>query len=208
METTNLQICSAIKFRRDERKIYWRVRTADGGTPYVSFYWGGLPTEQLQKLLEWINAPTINNRKKICRMVALSKLPKEKLLDSEFLKSAIFKRLKDINKPSQLILAACRRARPKIKKKMVKLKLKVKQVGQDKIKGANDLRHIGVVLETLTGHSRLLKRDYIKFKHFIPEYMPLSLCQLAMSVWRQYPDEIVALSQANAIMKRAMEAEQ
>ena len=96
-------ICSAVKLRSNKygcelTSIYWRERLDGGRTRQASFYWGALPTERLEKLLICINAPERNERKKICRMVGISPLPKEKLLDSDFLKKEILDRFKEKEK--------------------------------------------------------------------------------------------------------------
>lgn len=210
MKPTSSQICSAIKFREDEQKIYWRVRTSDGGTRYVSFYWGALPTEPLEKFLKWINAPTINNRKKICRMVALPKLPKDKLRDSGFLKNMVFERLelrqqqgKFFNKPSRFTPEQIAELGRIVNDGIADFKLDVKKIRKASIRMANRLRRMGITWETLTDHKRFLMRDYDKFQSSLPEGMTPALCRLAMSVWRNHPNEISASQQAEAIKRRA-----
>lgn len=209
MTKTSPQICTPIKFRTDERKIYWRERT-ETGTPQVSCCWGKLPTERLEKFLTWLNDPTVNNRKKICRMVALPKLPKEKLRDSDFLKNEIFERLKlrqrqgkFFNKPSQFTPEQIAKIAAIVNEGYPQIRAKCVEAMDGTIKASNRLREIGKTLETLTGHKRFLMRDYVKFQSSLPEGMTPAFCRLAMSVWRNHPDEISALRQAMAIMRRA-----
>jgi hypothetical protein len=209
---TSPQICSAIKFRGDDNKIYWRIRTADGGTRYVSFYWGMLPTERVEKFLKWINDPTINNRKKICRMVALPKLPKEKLRDSDFLKNEIFERLelrqrqgKFFNKPSQLTReqkikfdALMNEAMAKGDKGIADIKAAAKHW----INAANGFRSFGKNWETATGHRRFFMRDYVKLKPLIPEHITSEHCRQALSAWRNNPQWITDIGLAIFICRR------
>jgi hypothetical protein len=197
MKPTGPQICSAIKFREDEQKIYWRVRTADGGTRYVSFYWGALPTERLEKFLKWINAPTINNRKKICRMVALPKLPKDKLRDSDFLKNEIFERLelrqrhgKFFNKPSRFSPEQIAELGRLVNDGFADFKLGVKKIRKGSIKVANHLRKLGEGWETLTGHRRFFMRDFLKFQSSLPGDNTPHFWRLALSTWRNNPSPI------------------
>lgn len=223
MKTTISQICSAIKFRTDECKIYWRVRTAEGGTRYVSFCWGELPTERLEKFLKWINEPTINNRKKICRMIALSKLPKDKLRDSDFLKNGIFERLK-LRQQQGRFFGKSNELTPEQETKAKSLCdaiiPQIKEIKNDLRKGmaamiqaANCLRNAGQLWELATDHKRFLMRDYTKISNEKQSLQPLLdlpspvVLRLAMSVWRIYPDEITNYHVAKHIFKRLMKLE-
>jgi len=209
---TRPQICSAIKFREDESKIYWRVRIADGGSRQVTFYWGTLPTERLEKFLKWINAPTINNRKKICRMVALPKLPKDKLRDSDFLKNEIFERLelrqrhgKCFNKPSQLTPEQRAKFDALMKSGITKFEQGIREFKRGvklAIRGANSLRSAGMNWEMATDHSRFLMRDYSKFQSSLPADMTPEVCRLALSVWRNNPSRITDVGLAMNICER------
>lgn len=194
---TSPQICSAIKFREDEQKIYWRVRTADGGTHHVSFYWGVLLTKWLEKFLKWINDPTINNRKKICRLVALPKLPKDKLRDSDFLKNEIFKRLKfrqlhgrECFKPTRLTPEKVAEIAAVVNEGFVFIKEAIAKERKGSIKIANDLRIIGGNWEMLTRHRRFFMRDYLKFQSSLPGNKTANFWRLALSVWRNNPEPI------------------
>lgn len=198
------------KYENGLASIYWRERMATGKTSQPSFYWGKLPTERLEKFLAWLNDPTRNNRKRICRMVGLSTLPIEKLQDSEFLKKEIFEPLekrqrlgRGFNKPGRLTPKQIAEVKEAVKNGMKKLSAIAKDTTISRVEAANRLREMGKVWEGLTGHRRFFMRDYVKFQAELPEGSPAAFWRLALSAWRNNPEPISDYWQAAGIIDRA-----
>ena len=139
------------KYSGDLASIYWRELKEDGEKRQVSFYWGELPTDKLETLLALIAIPKRNERKRICRMVGISTFPKEKLLDSDFLKKELFERFKENQRGKvyfQPSLFQIEQASV-IAEKIHVFKAKTLECLKEELRIFNEWRKIGIYFNTL-----------------------------------------------------------